>query len=135
VVGHSLGGLVAAYWLKQIDRGRRIRRVVTLGTPHRGTRFAWHGALLLGWVSRAPWQMIPGSSLLRELEMGPVPCGSELIAIASRHDSIVPRESARGMDAPRQRSIEISRAGHLDYLWSSDAFLSIAAALASPLPE
>ena len=40
VVGHSMGGLVASYLLKRIDRGRRIRRVVTLGTPHRGAASA-----------------------------------------------------------------------------------------------
>jgi len=38
VVGHSLGGLVATVLLKHIDRGSRVRRVITLGTPHRGCR-------------------------------------------------------------------------------------------------
>ena len=33
VVGHSLGGLVARY-LVEIGEGRRVRRLVTLGSPH-----------------------------------------------------------------------------------------------------
>jgi palmitoyl protein thioesterase len=33
VVGHSLGGLVARY-LIEIGEGRRVRRLVTLGSPH-----------------------------------------------------------------------------------------------------
>ena len=45
IVGHSMGGLVASYLLKRIDRGRRIRRVVTLGTPHQGTLTAVLGVL------------------------------------------------------------------------------------------
>lgn len=129
VVGHSFGGLVAAYWLKRIDRGRRIRRVVTLGTPHGGTPFAWQGALLLGLVIRAAWQMIPGSALLRELEANPVPNGSELIAIASRDDGLVPTRCARAAEAPRQRSVELARVGHLDFLWSRAAFRLVATAL------
>lgn len=134
VVGHSLGGLVAAWWLKAIDRGQRIRRVVTLGTPHGGSPFAWSGALLLGLVSRAAWQMIPGSALLRELASLPVPDGSELIAIASHDDVLVPARCARAAAAPRQRTLELARVGHLDLLWSSAAFGLVAAALAAPLP-
>jgi triacylglycerol lipase len=135
VVGHSLGGLVAAYWLKRVDRGRRIRRVVTLGTPHAGTAFAGPGALLLGLFSRALWQMIPGSSLLRELEGEPMPVGSELVAIASRDDAVVPAHRARAANAPRQRSVELARVGHCELLWSQTAFRLVANALASPLPE
>jgi triacylglycerol esterase/lipase EstA (alpha/beta hydrolase family) len=135
VVAHSLGGLVAAYWLKRIDRGRRIRRVVTLGTPHAGTPIARAGALLLGLFSRALWQMIPGSSLLRELEAEPMPIGSELVAIASRGDAVVPAHCARAASAPRQRSVELARVGHCDLLWSNAAFRLVASALAAPLPE
>jgi pimeloyl-ACP methyl ester carboxylesterase len=134
VVGHSLGGLVAAYWLKRIDRGRRIRRVVTLGTPHAGTPLARPGALLLGLFSRALWQMIPGSSLLRELASEPIPIGSELIAIASRDDAVVPAERARAAIAPRQRSLELARVGHAELVFSRAAFGLVATALAAPLP-
>jgi triacylglycerol lipase len=135
VVGHSLGGLVATYWLKRIDRGRRIRRVITLGTPHAGTAVAAPGALLLGLFSRALWQMTPGSSLLRELETEPMPIGSELVAIASRGDAVVPVHRARAASRPRQRSVELARVGHCELLWSSAAFRLVASALAAPLPE
>ncbi len=59
LVGHSMGGLVGAHLLKKIDRGRRVRLVVTLGTPHRGAPLARLGALLLGGFSRAMRQMRP----------------------------------------------------------------------------
>lgn len=45
LVGHSMGGLIAVYMLKGLDRGRHIRRVITLGTPHRGTPAAMAGVL------------------------------------------------------------------------------------------
>src|SRR5262245_34106631 len=37
VIGHSMGGLVAAHLLKRLDRGQHLRSVITLGSPHRGS--------------------------------------------------------------------------------------------------
>jgi pimeloyl-ACP methyl ester carboxylesterase len=36
VIAHSMGGLVARYWLGPLDGWRCCRALVTLGTPHRG---------------------------------------------------------------------------------------------------
>ena len=122
VVGHSLGGLVATYLLKALDRGRRVRRVITLGTPHRGTPAALLGALLLGFFSRAIWQMIPGSPLLRQLARLPVPAGSEIVAIASDADNLVPAVFARPQLMPRLRCAGVSGLGHVELLTSPLAF-------------
>jgi len=130
VVGHSLGGLVAAYLLKRLDRGRRIRRVVTLGTPHRGTPFSLVGVLLLGLVSRAVWQMVPGAPLLRELAALPVPEGSELLALGSDADGVVPQAFASLLPAPRQSNSRVSDLGHVDFLVSRRSFRFVEAALA-----
>ena len=35
-VAHSMGGLVARYWLAQGDNAELCRELITLGTPHRG---------------------------------------------------------------------------------------------------
>ena len=131
VVGHSLGGLVATYWLKRIDQGRRIRRVITLGTPHRGTPFAYLGVLLFGAISPAVWQMLPGSRLVRELEALPVPESAELLALGSHDDAVVPARLAAPPAAPRLRSSAISRVRHVDFLWSRDVFAHVASALAA----
>jgi pimeloyl-ACP methyl ester carboxylesterase len=131
VVGHSLGGLVATYWLKRIDRGRRIRRVITLGTPHRGTPLAWLGVALLGWISPAVWQMLPGSPLLRALARWPIPEGSELLALGSEGDAVVPAHLATPAPAPRLRCAAVSRIGHVELLWSRDVFARVAGALAA----
>jgi hypothetical protein len=45
VVAHSLGGLVARYWLGPLGGWRVCRALVTLGTPHRGAPKA------LGWMT------------------------------------------------------------------------------------
>jgi pimeloyl-ACP methyl ester carboxylesterase len=131
VVGHSLGGLVATYCLKVLDRGRRVRRVVTLGTPHRGTPLALLGACLLGAVSRAIWQMIPGSPLLRELALRPVPIGSEIVALGSDADRVVPPRSSRPPSDTRMRCAALAGLGHVEFLTSRVAFRAVRAELAA----
>lgn len=37
IVCHSMGGLVVRAWLQARDADRRVGRIVTIGTPHRGT--------------------------------------------------------------------------------------------------
>lgn len=131
VVGHSLGGLVATYFLKALDRGRLVRRVITLGTPHRGTPIALLGACLFGAVSRAVWQMIPGSPLLRELALRPVPVGSEIIALGSDSDRLVPPRSSRPPSDTRVRCAALAGLGHVEFLTSRVAFHAVREELAA----
>ena len=61
VVGHSLGGLIARYYVQRQGGDRRVESLVTLGTPHQGS--------LLAHVVPTPLvrQLRPGSPVLREL--------------------------------------------------------------------
>jgi triacylglycerol esterase/lipase EstA (alpha/beta hydrolase family) len=129
IVGHSLGGLVATYLLKRLDRGRCVRKVVTLGTPHHGTPVALLGALLFGAFSRAIWQMIPGSPLLRELEALAVPERSELIALDSDADGLVPPRFARPAPAANLACGGLRGLSHVDLLLSPVAFQAVRGAL------
>ncbi len=56
IVGHSMGGLVARAYLRDHGAGR-VARVITLGTPHRGTglaRFgAGHNSRQMRWTGKA----------------------------------------------------------------------------------
>jgi triacylglycerol esterase/lipase EstA (alpha/beta hydrolase family) len=131
LVGHSLGGLVATYLLKAIDRGHRVRRVVTLGTPHRGTPAALLGALLFGAFSRAVWQMIPGSPLLRELGRLPVPRGADLVTLDSDADAVVPPRFARVAPGQGQMCLALRGLGHIELLISPLALRAVQMALAA----
>ena len=42
LVGHSMGGLAIRAWRARGNRGGRFHRIVTIGTPHRGTWIARH---------------------------------------------------------------------------------------------
>jgi triacylglycerol lipase len=61
VVGFSMGGLVARYYVQRLGGVDRVRRLVTLASPHQGT--------LLAWCIPNPGcrQMRPGSAFLRDL--------------------------------------------------------------------
>jgi triacylglycerol esterase/lipase EstA (alpha/beta hydrolase family) len=80
VVGHSMGGLVARDLLRSFGSAK-VARVVTLGTPHHGSGFAWiaPGACLA--------QMRPGSTWLAALP--PAPASPPFVSLWSPHDSMV----------------------------------------------
>ncbi len=40
IVGHSMGGLAVRAWLKATGADQRVKHVVTVATPHQGTRLA-----------------------------------------------------------------------------------------------
>ena len=40
IVAHSMGGLDSRYYIHHLDKGRQVRGLATVGTPHRGTVLA-----------------------------------------------------------------------------------------------
>jgi pimeloyl-ACP methyl ester carboxylesterase len=89
IVGHSMGGLVGLYYLKRLGGRHRVRRLVLLGTPTRGTWSALLG-LITAPLGLASWQLLPGSPFLRELSEGPLPAGAEVISIGAERDWLAP---------------------------------------------
>ncbi len=43
IVAHSMGGLAVRYWMQRDMAAHRVERVITIGTPHRGTWLARFG--------------------------------------------------------------------------------------------
>ena len=127
VVAHSMGGLVAAYLLKCVDHGRHIRRLVTLGTPHRGVPLA----RLPGpaWLCPSVRQMRPGSAFLRHLARLPLPDGCELVSIAGGRDTLVPPDAARVAEQPGQETRLVAAADHCDLLLCPEARAAVRRAL------
>lgn len=134
VVGHSMGGLVATWLLKRLDRGRRVRTVVTLGTPHRGAPLARLGAAVLGGWCPALAQMAPGSPLVDELKWLVVPRGCELVSVSALDDALVPERCARLTPLPGHRNVRVGDARHRSLLLSRAVFSLVAELLAEPSP-
>jgi len=57
LVGHSMGGIAIRAWHARFDAGARVHRVITIGSPHRGTWLARFGSTINGREMRlaSPW--------------------------------------------------------------------------------
>ena len=126
VIGHSLGGLIARYYVQRLGGDARVHTLVTLGTPHRGTELArpWRRLPLID-------QFTPGSEVLRELA-GPAPdCRTRFLAFAGDLDHMVwPRRNAR-LEHPdlQVRNVEVRGVGHLSLPNNASVAFTIASAL------
>jgi triacylglycerol lipase len=111
VIGHSLGGLVARYYVQRLGGDARVHTLVTLGTPHSGTVPAYLLPLRLG------RQLRPGSDLMSELA-GPAPgCRTRFLAYWSDLDQMMIPKSAAQLHHPdlSTRNVRVSGVGHLSF--------------------
>ena len=109
VIGHSLGGLIARYYVQRLGGDERVHTLVTLGSPHAGTL---HGHLLPVQLCR---QLRPGSDLMSEFELPDPGCRTRFLAYWSDLDQlIVPHENAR-LEHPdlAVRNVLVRDVGHL----------------------
>ncbi|MDX6353057.1 MAG: hypothetical protein QOF84_7847 [Streptomyces sp.] len=110
IVGHSLGGLIARYYVQCLGGDAHVRTLVTLGTPHTGTR----AAPLLN-PHPIVRQMRPNSELMDELAKPAPGCSTRFVAFWSDLDEMMnPIESAR-LDHPDliARNVHIAGIGHV----------------------
>ncbi|MFD8548536.1 esterase/lipase family protein [Streptomyces sp. NPDC059649] len=110
IVGHSLGGLIARYYVQRLGGDARVRRVVTLGTPHSGTRIA-------PLMSAHPIvrQMRPDSEVIAELSLPAPNCRTHYVAFWSEADQVmIPATTAR-IDHPDllAHNVHVAGVGHL----------------------
>ncbi|WP_159787932.1 esterase/lipase family protein [Sodalinema gerasimenkoae] len=61
LVGLSMGGIVSRYYLQRLNGAQRVRRFITIASPHLGTWLAY------GFPRRTGLEMRPGSRLLKDL--------------------------------------------------------------------
>src|SRR3954467_8000942 len=95
VIGHSMGGLIGLYYVKKLGGHARVRKLIMMGTPVRGTWAALMGVMTLGLWSTSSWQLLPRSRFLDELAQGPMPPGGEVDPIAGARDWVVPLPTPR----------------------------------------
>ena len=110
IVGHSLGGLIARYYTQCLGGDIRVRTLVTLGTPHSGTR-----AVPLASAHPIVRQMRPGSEVIEELTRPAPGCRTRFVSFWSDLDSVMdPLESAC-IDHPdlEVRNVRVTGIGHL----------------------
>jgi len=112
LVGHSMGGLVARYYLEHLADTGKVRRCITIETPHHGTLLAMFAP---GQNGR---QMRPGSEFLAELNyMESNPHRAGIVSIWSPFDNmtIPPTSSMLGGTA---RNVRVDYMPHYTALFS-----------------
>jgi triacylglycerol esterase/lipase EstA (alpha/beta hydrolase family) len=97
LIGYSAGGVVVRLWVARYGGERSARRVVTLGSPLHGAQIAAVGsALIPGACPVACRQLVPGSSLLDELNGTPLPARLPWLSVWTQDDqTVTPPDSAR----------------------------------------
>jgi len=123
LIGHSMGGLVARAYLRQYG-GARVRRLITIGTPHHGSMHAW---LMTGICLS---QMRPGSEWLASFkETAEQADGVPVVSVWSWHDSMVtPQTSSR---IKWGRNVVVSGVAHNALLDDRNVWTLVAAEIVS----
>jgi triacylglycerol lipase len=126
LIGFSMGGVVSRYYLQRLGGRERVRRLVTISSPHHGTAMAY--------LSRTTGarQMRPGSPLLTELNQDLATLGR--VAVTSLWTPldlmILPAESSR---LPIGREVLVAAPLHALMLHDPRALRAVADALSAPL--
>jgi triacylglycerol lipase len=110
VVGHSLGGVIARYYVQCLGGDAVVDTLVTLGTTHHGSELA---SVLP--PTRLIRQLRPGSGLMTELARPAPGCRTRFLSVWSHQDpTMIPRTSAR-LDHPDLDAddLELNHVGHL----------------------
>jgi len=109
IVGHSLGGMIARYYVQRLGGSAVVDTLVTLGSPHSGTLSAY----LMPTPLAA--QLRPGSDLLEELSEPAPGCPTRFLVVWSRMDQmIVPQRNARLLHPDLHvEQLELRDVGHL----------------------
>jgi triacylglycerol lipase len=109
VIGHSMGGLVARYYVQRLGGDAHVHTLVTLGTPHHGTRAA---RLFPRGVCQ---QLTPGSEVVNELAEPAPGCQTRFVCFWSDNDALISPKHAAMLDHPdlSARNIMVRGVGHM----------------------
>ncbi|GAA3712533.1 alpha/beta fold hydrolase [Terrabacter ginsenosidimutans] len=126
VIGHSMGGLIARYYVTRLGGDQHVHTLVTLGTPHQGSYLAYT------WNNGLTRQLRPGSALMKELA-APVPeCQTRFLVYSSDLDQVVVPQHNAALHHPdlNVHNIVLHGVGHMSLPITSSVVHGISTALA-----
>ena len=128
VVGHSMGGMLARYYVQELGGEDTVDTVITLGSPHQGTYASYIG------VGEATAQLRPRSDLLTRLEETARPGPVRWIAYWSDLDVFVAPIGNAKLEHPAldAHNVRVRDTGHLSLLNSGFVLRDVLAHLTNP---
>lgn len=113
VVGHSLGGIVARYFVQEMRGGRRVVQTISLGAPFGGAPLAKRLPVLVG------AELHPRSTLLERLRETARNHKVPHTSIAGSNDLTAPPDSTRSL--PHGDIVMLEGRGHNGLLFDQEA--------------
>lgn len=134
LVGHSKGGLIARRYVQHHGGDRRVKSVITLGTPHHGTPTAWVGVAIMGAgiVRSSAGDLLPNSPLVRALARDTFPAHVPLTSIYSKEDLVCPHWASVLRPRPGESSmtnVQVRGIGHSQLAWDPGVYRIVRARL------
>lgn len=120
IVAHSMGGVIAAWYINRMDGAKDVRRFITIGTPWRGTKMSIWGR------RREARDMHPDSEVIADIQRPAVPA----IALHSNTDHLVIPASHALTDGVKGELLP--NMGHLDMILHPRVWRRVAALLDGP---
>lgn len=120
LIGHSMGGIVSLYYSINLAIDKNIVRVITLGSPLRGTKMAFLG------LGKCAKQMRRGSPFLKKLEESyNKKAEPELFHIATKKDQIVLPYTSSFIMKDKKKRLLLDNIGHMELVYSKEAVKKI----------
>lgn len=115
VIGHSMGGLIAHYWLNHSQV--KVDKIITLGTPFLGSKAIYYG----------PWYFFPAAHWIYPQTTIPSYLAQNIsqINIGSDDDALVPLSSSLPMDVFSSKILLSKIGGHSALQLSKKTFRKI----------
>ncbi len=111
IVAHSLGGIVARYYVQVLAGDGQVRQLITLGSPHQGT----------DWSRMAPLahvrELRPGSETFIRLAACPAPRLTQAVAVSGGLDILMRPKGSEWWEGVR--NIALRGVGHAGLLFSN----------------
>lgn len=136
IIAHSKGGLISQYYVKKLSGAKRVKTLITLGSPHNGSNIAFLMSLTpAALIMKSIRQMTPRSQLIRELQQIPFDRKIQVYSIFSRDDIVCPYPSSLLDEAKNVKNIEVPGASHSELLIKKNVYYAIQHALKNQMPN
>lgn len=135
ILAHSKGGLIGHYYIKRLGGDRRVKMLITMGTPHNGSPWALLASFTpAAFMSKSIRQMTPMSNFIRRLKQGPFPKKVKLYSIYSKDDRICVYPGGVLEEAANVKNLEIDGVSHSEFLIKKSVYHVIEHALKDNMP-